>query len=268
MGTTYRLADRSEDEAAARILYNSFLNNWDINWWQNLRHPLDSVESTLPPITTSLSRESLTSTQQDRLAFYRAVITLVRIIGGSISVATVPTHDPAESPTQPAAVLCWLPPGIQVTTYAVLRSGLFFSILRLGRFRGTFRFLSFESSLSRLYGRCLRPLGYNGRHEGAFVQILGTDSKHAGKGLAKGLLQWQIEKHRQKGVAAGRITPVFLDTAGDYQQTVYERLGFQILGRQRVPANVDAQGLKQQEGVTHAPQDFFLRVMMMTFREE
>lgn len=262
MTTAYRLADESEDELAARILYNSFLYNWDINWWQNLRRHTYPVDASRPSVTASSSEESLTSIQQDRLAFYRAVIKLVRLIGGIISVA-IPTHDPAESPGHPAAVLCWLPPGVQVTTYAVIRSGLFFAILRLGRWTGTLRFLSFESSLSRLYDRCLRPIGYASRHQGAFVQILGTDPKHAGKGLARGLLQWQVDQHQQQCLDEGTATPVFLDTAGDYQQMLYERLGFQLLGKQRVPANVDAQGLKKQEGLAQAPQEFYLRVMMM-----
>ncbi|KAK4495137.1 hypothetical protein PRZ48_013464 [Zasmidium cellare] len=249
---TYRLADPCEDELVARILYNAFLHNWDINWWQNL-------ESHIPPVDAAPSpQESLTSAQQHRLEFYRAIVRLVRIIGGFISVAIPPDGN------EPAAMLCWLPPKVEVTAYAVLRSGFLYALLRLGRLLGTLHFLYFEWKLSSLYDRCLKPIGFTGRSEGAFVQIIGTDPSHAGKGLSAGLLRWQIERHRQECLANGKFTPVFLDTAGEYQQKVYERMGFQALGKQKLRVSVDDGGLK---GAVEAPRDFFLSVMMLDMRE-
>lgn len=97
------------------------------------------------------------------------------------------------------------------------------------------------------------------------MQILGTDPAHAGKGLSAGLLRWQIEQYRQQCLVKDNFTPVFLDTAGDYQQKLYEKMGFRALGRHKLQVKVDEGGLK---GSTGGLRDFFLRVMMLDIKEE
>ncbi|KAK4978238.1 hypothetical protein LTR42_002616 [Elasticomyces elasticus] len=219
---TFRHADVSEDELLARILYNAFLPNWDINWWQNLSEQLKPV-----PLTIRQSDEVLSTPQSNRLNFYRSTLTLVRLIGGTISVA-IPPGDPSQ---HPGAVICWLPPGISPNLYALLCS--------------TYRFLYFEYVLAQLYKRSLKGLGYGSRHDGAFVQIVATSPDCRGKQLSAHLLQWQIEQHLRSGCGAeGSRAPVFLDTTGDYQQRVYEGVGFRELRRRGLGIEVDGNGLK------------------------
>ncbi|KAK3642905.1 hypothetical protein LTR56_010502 [Elasticomyces elasticus] len=237
---TFRHADVSEDELLARILYNAFLPNWDMNWWQNLGEQLKPV-----PLTTTLparqSEEGLSTSQSNRLDFYRSTLTLVRLIGGTISVV-IPPGDPLQPP---GAVICWLPPGISPTPYALLRSGFLLSLLRFGGIVGTFRFLYFEYTLAQLYSRSLIGLGYASRHDGAFVQIVATSPACRGQQLSARLLQWQIEQHRRSSYGDdGSRAPVFLDTTGDYQQRVYEGVGFRELGRRGLGIEVDGNGLK------------------------
>ncbi|KAK5739675.1 hypothetical protein LTR17_005159 [Elasticomyces elasticus] len=233
---TFRHADVSEDELLARILYNAFLPNWDMNWWQNLGEQLKPVL-----LTTRQSDEGLSTPQSNRLNFYRSTLTLVRLIGGTISVA-IPPGPPSQAP---GAVICWLPPGISPTPFAVLRSGFLLSLLRFGGIVGTCRFLYFEYTLAQLYKRSLKGLGYRSRHDGGFVQIVATSPAARGKQLSARLLQWQIEQHRHSSYGDdGSRSPVFLDTTGDYQQRVYEGVGFRELGRRGLGIEVDGNGLK------------------------
>ncbi|KAK4888285.1 hypothetical protein LTR27_012780 [Elasticomyces elasticus] len=234
---TFRHADVSEDELLARILYNAFLPNWDINWWQNLSEQLKPVPFTTLP---AQSDEGLSTPQSNRLDFYRSTLTLVRLIGGTISVAI-----PPGSPSQhPGAVICWLPPRTPPTPYAVLRSGFLLSLLRLSGIVGACRFLYFEYTLAQLYKRSLKGLGYRSRHDGAFVQIVATSPACRGMQLSARLLRWQIEEHRGSYGDDGSRSPVFLDTTGDYQQRVYEGVGFRELGRRGLGIQVDENGLK------------------------
>ena len=189
--------------------------------------------------------DDLTNLESARLHFYRAVVRLVRAIGGEIVVAIS-----AES-ERPTAALCWLPPKHEPTVWNLFGSGFLTALLWLG-VRGAYRFVFFEYTLSRLYGRTLASLGYKSRSEGAFVQILATDPTYGGKGLSAGLLEWQIEKH----VCLYPGTPVFLDTSADYSKRVYERVGFRELGRQQL--NVDRSSVLQQ----HSNTDFVHIVMM------
>lgn len=257
----FRLAEPAEDDLLASILFNAFLYNWDVNWWQNLDSPLAPLDLS-PPWATRFSGQILTKQQQNRLDFYRTTLTLVRLVGGTVSVATV-VDDAPTALARPAAVLCWLPPKIHITAYALIRSGFLFALFRFGGFVGTWRFLSFELALSRLYDRSLGPLGYRSHHDGAFVQIVGTDPVHIGKGLATGLLKWHIERHHSDCLAGGKSIPVFLDTTGEYQQHVYQRIGFRELGRYRQCPDVNEQGWRSLED-PERKQTFCLRVMMLS----
>ncbi|KAF2487692.1 hypothetical protein BDY17DRAFT_320213 [Neohortaea acidophila] len=254
---TFRVAGPSEDETLARILYNSFRLNWDVNWWQQLSDSLAAVSPTRPS-----SPEQLTASQKARLQFYRSFISAVRLVGGIITVAVLPAADSATVSSLPIVILCWLPPGVHLTTYAIIRSGLLLSILRLGHLMGTWNLLYFEHKISQLYDRTLRPLGYKSRHDGAFVQIIGKTPTPASKGVAVELLRWQIQQHKQANRHVTGPLPVFLDTTGDYQQRAYERIGFRELGRQRLRIAINEEGLKCS---THS--DFFQRVLFLDARD-
>ena len=156
---------------------------------------------------------------------------MVRCAGGSIVVAVPSTSE------QPAAVLCWLPPRTPITFWSVIRSGFATALLRFG-FIGVYHFIYFVRGLDRIYRRTLGPLGYTSKDVGAIAQMIATDPTHRGKGFAASLLKWQIEQHFR----VYPHTPVFLDTAGEYQRKVYERVGFRELGRHRLEIHVDKLG--------------------------
>ncbi len=136
-------------------------------------------------------------------------------------------------------MLCWLPPGTRPTLWFLIRSGFIHALLGFGP-TGAYHFLYFEYCLAGLYRRTVRPLGYRNKDEGGFVQIVATDPAHRGVGFAAALLGWQIEQHKRMYPGV----PVFLDTAGEYQQKVYGRVGFRELGRHHLGVNVDKQGLR------------------------
>ena len=244
---TFRQARADEDEVCARVLFNAFRLNWDVNWWQNLSvHPNAVATNDV----SRYSHERLTTTQSVRLEFYRALLRLVRRIGGVVSVACVQSDEGNE---QVGAVVCWLPPGVKISWWDVVRSNLLLTVFRFGM-SGMLRFLYFEHVLSGLSRELLPPLGFPSRNHGSFVQILGTSPDFAGMGLSARLLRWQI-------AASGQM-PVFLDTAGDYQPKVYEKLGFKFLGQRTLDlAKIDDNGLNTtQRGGTDR---FVLRVMML-----
>ena len=126
----------------------------------------------------------------------------------------------------PAAALLWFPPHVEPTAWALIRSGFVRSVFGFGPV-GFYHFLQFEHRLSGLFSRCLKPLGYSSRSDGAFVQIIATDPTHKGKSLASNLMKWQIERHKKDYPGV----PVFLDTANQFASPVYERIGFRELGR-------------------------------------
>lgn len=171
----------------------------------------------------------MTSTEKARLVFYRSAVTMTRMVGGTVAVA-VPVEE-----SIPSAVLCWLPPNSELTVWCLLRSGFFWALFRFGAI-GAYRFLFFEWSLSKLYGRILGPLGYRSKSDGAFVQVVATTPDHAGKGLSSDLLKWQIARHED----AFPHIPVFLDTANEFSVKVYERLQFRELGRHHLDVQVSS----------------------------
>ena len=221
----------------------------EINWWQDLSKPLRKIQ----PIPSH--DENLWPAELARLDFYLAVVKFVRDIGGTVSAA-VPVDG-----KQPAAVLCWLPPNVRPSLYSLYRAGWFNAWRRFG-VTGIYRFWKYEDSVSSLYARTLSPRGYR-QSEGAFVQIIGTDPVHAGKGYSSLLLRWQIEQHFQLCPE----TPVFLDAAADYAQRVYERIGFRELGRQPLKlGGVDSNGFQitaDPDAELYSEDKYVQRVMML-----
>ena len=222
----------------------------EANWWQNLTSELQPAPSD-PSIQVSLL-----PAQAARIRFYIAVLKFGRMIGGEVIVAV-----PAGS-NEPAAVLLWLPPKVRPTLWSLLWSGWFRAWFAYGLV-GMYRLWYYENTLASLYARTLAPLGYR-QTDGAFVQIIATAPGHAGKAYSTSLLEWQIEQHKERSQGI----PVFLDTATDYGQAIYERIGFRELGRTKVLTNRDDFGLPFQDDITVqqrnlASQRQYQRVMIL-----
>lgn len=75
--------------------------------------------------------------------------------------------------------------------------------------------------------------------DGALVQMLVTNPEFNGHGYASKLLWWKMQRHWDENPNID----VHLDTANDYGQKVYERLGFTLLGRMDVNSGTDAEGI-------------------------
>lgn len=89
---------------------------------------------------------------------------------------------------------------------------------------------------------CFEEIANQPRRERAsdYVEILGRDPKHPGRGYGNALLEWQIENHQHNLPNA----PVFLDTAADFAQKTYERLGFVLIGKRAMKAEIDEYGCR------------------------
>ncbi|KAI5363786.1 putative GNAT domain, acyl-CoA N-acyltransferase [Septoria linicola] len=224
---TFRLARDDEDEVLARLLYNAFRLNWGTNWEHDLSTPLPPVP-TLPQ-----SDESIVGPASSRLALWRATLPLTRRLGGDINVAIPPGTN------SPAAVVCYLPPGVRPRYLSLLLSGWISAFLRLG-LKTAYRFREDFELGERLWPPVLKPLGE--RYDtGAYVLVVGTNPEHAGHGYAGRLLQWRLERHDRECPKV----PVYLETATDHAQRVYERLGFEEMVRKRVMLpSVDERGCK------------------------
>lgn len=235
-----REAEVHEDEVLACVLFNAFRLNWwvtawmivnseaysmkrDHNWWNNLKSPLEAVHK-----ADTSDRLDMTPEQRGRLAIYRGLIRLTRHLGGNVDVVVLRDR--------PVAVSCWLPPNARPSLFSLWTSGMLRSILRLGVV-STYRLLSFQLLIDRLFSRGVRDLPFT-QHDGAYVEILGTDPTAAGHGYGSMLLDWQIERHWRLFPKS----PVFLDTNSDYAQRVYERLGFIQIGKGTLEARIDEYG--------------------------
>lgn len=223
----------------------------DVNWWQNLSTALPQLEVTkkVP------SDEHLDSAASSRLNWYRALFPMIRRIGGHVDVATPPDSD------VPAAVSCFLPPGRRPSAYSLTMSGWLKSLFLMGP-RTTYRFQSTFLLGEKNWPKVLKPLGLK-EHDGAYCILLATDPSHAGKGYAGKLLKWQIDRHAEQlpGV------PVYLETATDYGQRVYEKIGFKEMTRVQVELDVDEQGFRMpHEGADGARQQPYLALRLMMLK--
>lgn len=240
-----RAARYDEDEILARLLYNAFRLNWyehqtgrtrpsfeiDVRRCINWEHDLSAPLPELPSVPDEV--DIITGASAARLASWRATISLTRSVGGFVDVAIAPNED------VPAAVSCFLPPGVRQGFFALLMSGCIFLPFKLG-LRAAYRSRYNYRFAEALWHPVLESSGEQ-LQAGGNVLVLGTDPSHAGHGYAAQLLQWQIERHREESPGV----PIYLETATDHAQKVYERLGFEEKARGGVHLRgVYEQGLK------------------------
>src|SRR4051794_961915 len=81
------------------------------NWFHNISEPLEPIT-----LGTIDSKPPMSKLQKSRVCFYRAVIRLTRLIGGSVNVAEVPSGEDAgdSSKTDIGAILLWFPPNVRM----------------------------------------------------------------------------------------------------------------------------------------------------------
>ena len=197
------------------------------SWEHDLSEPLPELPS------TPQDNEQIQGASASCLRLWRSLFPLARTLGGYTDVTVLPDSD------FPIAVSILLPPGVRPGYISLLTSGWISSFVKLGP-KSAYRFRQGHVLAEKLWPPVLQPL--NEKYEtGAYVLVLGTNPEHAGHGYAGKLLQWQIEKYRPAFPRA----PIYLETATDPAQRVYERLGFKEMKREQMKLpGVDERGCK------------------------
>ncbi|OAL39051.1 hypothetical protein AYO20_01802 [Fonsecaea nubica] len=249
----FRPAKLEEDDMLSRILCNAFLPLWNHNWFHCVSQPLEPVM-----IGTPTSKPHMTSLQKTRVRFYRSLISATRLIGGSVLVAEINTSDGddnvAEATTSTSttqtdigAILLWLPPHKRMGPFELgkLWQSGFLGLMLPWHYgpRGFYRIeFIFEENIRKMWTRTLpelQPRGFK-EEECAFVQMIASNPKYAGKRYASALLRHQVEQH----FAEFPDRPVILDTTTTQAIRAYERLGFKLLAETPVDTGTDATGMK------------------------
>lgn len=229
----------------------------------------------------------LTPKELARLALYRAVIRLTRLVGGRVDVAVVtstsnldPNPNPetkAEADEVPIAVACFFPPNTRPTMYSEFRAGLYAAARQFGYLVGVPRILWFQNVRSSLY-TCLGETGEK-QVEGAYVEIVGVDPEYRGAGFGGRLLEWTVQEYSAgftsrdgdgdegAGVKGRVVPPVYLETATPYAVRLYEKLGFRVLAEKAMEIEVDAQGLKRSGREEWERGEHRFRMMRLEFEQ-
>jgi GNAT superfamily N-acetyltransferase len=243
---TMRPADPSEDDMLSRILCNAFLPLWNHNWFHGVSQPLQPVG-----VGTKTSTPRMTAAQRSRVAFYRGIINLTRSCNGGVFVVEVTGAAGAAEP-EVGAILMWFPPDVRPSTSPLnlYRTG-FLSLMLPWNYglTGLYRVdMVFEANVKKMWEKTLPELSPKGlkEHECAFVQMLASNPKFAGKGYASALLKWGIEQH----FLEFPDRPVILDTTTTQGIRAYERLGFKLLAETPVDTGTDKGGIKLKNGAS------------------
>ncbi|KIW31178.1 uncharacterized protein PV07_02846 [Cladophialophora immunda] len=246
----FRPAPPEEDDMLSRILCNAFLPLWNHNWFQGISRPLEPVM-----IGTPTSKPHMNSLQKTRVRFYRSLIKVTRLLGGLVLVAEVNASDDGTATTttttttQPdiGAILLWLPPKKRMGAFDLLKlwQAGFLGLMLPWHYglTGFYRIqFVFEENIHKMWTRTLPDLPPRGIKEEdcAFVQMIASNPKYAGKRYASALLAHQIEQH----FAEFPDRPVILDTTTAQGIRAYERLSFKLLAEVPVDSGTDAKGMK------------------------
>ena len=192
----------------------------------------------------------MTNLQRDRVRFYRALISITRLIGGVVTVVDVSPSSLGKDESTSSdigAIILWNPPHKRLGSLDVItvyRSGFLRLILpwHYG-FTGLNRIeYVYEENVRKMWARTLSSLPPNGFRESecGFVQMLAANPKFAGKGYASALLKHQMAEH----FAEFPERPVLLDTTTLQGIRAYERLGFRLLAETPVVTGTDKYGMK------------------------
>ena len=123
----------------------------------------------------------------------------------------------------------------------------------------------YEAAVHRMFKEMLDPRGYRAEECG-FVQMLAVNTDPAfdgalkGKGHARQLLQWRIDKHWKEcsdlnGPTNGKVTPVILDTTTAQGIEAYKRLGFELISQQVIETGTDKDGFKFKRNLSKEEKD-------------
>jgi ribosomal protein S18 acetylase RimI-like enzyme len=106
----------------------------------------------------------------------------------------------------------WYPPGTSKVGF-VQQLSFLPKIIRAATLRGVKRFIDMMDALDKIH-----PID---RHY--YLQIVGVDPDHHGKGLGTALLRPVLDRCDQEGCGA------YLENTNEVNFTLYERLGFEIV---------------------------------------
>lgn len=118
----------------------------------------------------------------------------------------------------------------------------------------------FEANVQRMFKESLTPLGFK-PEECGFVQMIAMntdpnfDEVLVGKGYARQLLQWRMDKHWAdcrdvKTGTGGKLTPVILDTTTDQGIKSYEKLGFKLVNSFKPDTGTDKDGYELRKDLS------------------
>lgn len=171
------------------------------------------------------------------------------MIGGFVVVAEVPRSGDNDSAGENdiGAILLWLPPSKRLGALDLItlwRSG-FLSLLLPWHYglTGMYRIqMVFEENVHSMFAKTLPEVLPSGLKDSdcAFIQMIASNPKYAGKRYASGLFKYQMEQH----FAQYPDRPVILDTTTTQGIRAYERLGFKLLAEVPVETGTDAQGIR------------------------
>jgi len=246
---TFRAATLEEDDVLSRILCNAFLPLWNHNWFHCVSEPLKPVAIG----RVNGEAPQMSKLQTSRVKFYRSLIRLTRLIGGSVMVAEVSSSGTADSVDKHfGAILLWLPPFKRLSDIDIItmwRSGML-SLMPPWHYgvKGFYRVMMvFESNVHSMFSKTLPklpPKGYK-EQECGFVQMIASNPDYAGKGYASKLLKYQMDQH----FAQHPDKPVILDTTTHQGIRAYERLGFKLLAETPVTTDTDEMGIRLKNPV-------------------
>ncbi|KAK7885554.1 hypothetical protein LTR67_010347 [Exophiala xenobiotica] len=246
---TFRAATPEEDDVISRILCNAFLPLWNHNWFH-------CVSEALRPVTVGRvngEAPQMSKPQTSRVKFYRSLIRLTRLIGGSVMVAEVSSSGTANPVDKDfGAIILWLPPFNRLSDIDIItmwRSGMLGLIFpwHYG-LKGFYRIMMvFEANVHSMFSKTLPDLPPKGfkEQECAFVQMIASNPDYAGKGYASKLLKYQMDQH----FAQHSDKPVILDTTTHQGIRAYERLGFKLLAETPVTTDTDEKGIRLRNPV-------------------
>lgn len=105
----------------------------------------------------------------------------------------------------------------------------------------------FEGNISRMF----KAANVN-EAEHDFVQMLASNPKYAGRGLASHLLRWRVERCEGS---------VVMDTSTVSAMRAYQRMGFKVLGEVEVRTGCDTVGIRT--GVKEGEEVKHMQMVMM-----
>lgn len=186
-----------------------------------------------------------------------------------MNIVTIPSPEDPSSELV-GAILLWCPPykrnastfGLQFIKdlWILYKAGVVSAFRGYGI--GGFQRVTdvFEENVNRMFKESLGPRGFKAEECG-FVQMTAVntdpefDAVLKGKGFARQLLQWRIDRHWEeckdpKFGTNSKITPVILDTTTKQGINAYERLGFELINQYVPDTGTDKNGYRLKKDLS------------------